>query len=219
MKRKGKKLAVSVRQNRQAEFIVAPLETEEVDSAGVLLLPFSQCEQELNLPGRCARYIREMRFNEPEASFPAINRAAARRNTEIRARFPYLDVARKGVKALPADMNSPLMRRQQQQQPANEQRAKAYGIPRGLRRLRGPMTTRGVFFRCVIHDEERKNAHYPRIVAALWSIVRPLEPPPLSRFAPGFLLSAALRRGFRDSRCLPPVFAAIGDVASVFSEQ
>jgi len=28
------------------------------------------------------------------------------------------------------------------------------------------MRTRGVLFRCVIRDEERKNAHYPRIVVA-----------------------------------------------------
>jgi len=35
-----------------------------------------------------------------------------------------------------------------------------------IRTRESPMRTRGVLFRCVIRDEERKNAHYPRIVAA-----------------------------------------------------
>lgn len=59
---------------------------------------------------------------------------------------------------------------------ARKRGKRSYGIPRTQTRApRGPWGTRGVFFRCVIHDEERKNAHYPRMVRMS---VRPLEPPP-----------------------------------------
>jgi len=50
-------------------------------------------------------------------------------------------------------------------------------------------------FRCVIHDEERKNVHYPRVVAAApSSIVRPLQPPPRCASRRRALFSAGPRR-------------------------
>lgn len=55
-------------------------ETKEVDS-GVLLLPFSQCEQELNLPADVYS-IYKMRFNE--ASRDEINRANETETAKLR---------------------------------------------------------------------------------------------------------------------------------------